>query len=84
MSLAYFEVRCPRDNKKLAMMGRPPLPNLCYTHLCDCGSRVQAQVGLRGGLIYASGVCGCGRDFWVPLGHAVEIKCRRCRQVVVV
>jgi len=75
-----YECRCPNDGKMLARLARPPLSQLSYVHVCECGRRVEGKGRVEAitKRIVGQADCRCGRARTKVLGYLVTVKCRRC------
>lgn len=78
-----YECRCPKDNKKLAEIARPPLSGLSYIYHCSCGQSVKAQIEIDKTTqhILAIATCDCGDINIHRLGYLIKIKCDRCKTI---
>lgn len=78
-----FEVRCPKCQKKLAELGRKPLPMLSFSRICACGKEVTANIVANDtkGQIIASLVCSCGYQNEIVAGYIVSVKCKKCKTI---
>jgi len=79
-----YEIRCPKCNKKLAEIARPPLKELTYTKKCRCGNLIKGQIFInkKEGKIFAYLHCkNCKYTKIKLIGHLIFIKCRRCKKI---